>query len=449
MRNPHNPIIVALDGLLPDEAVSLVKSVGPYVHGFKLNDMLFHERVDEIVCEIHTQRCAFMLDAKLHDIPNTVRNQVSRLCKRFKPQYITVHASGGRKMVQAARQAALDSVVRPKILAVTVLTSLDGAEIDAVYGSQNDRNTVEELADRARDADGFVCAGSDLNSCWPEFPATFGERVLRTAYEFVVPGMRPEWYAQTDDQSRISTPADAMRRGATRLVVGRAITTSRNHAFAACKTASEVGYNLLLHDALTAGALEFGKFTLKSGRVSPYFFNLGRLFEYADRSYADRVVNLYHLHVAERFPTATMVCGPAYKGIPLVLSRTPFAFDSCVLRSEAKDHGEGGQFVFGQPREGDRVVILDDVITDGATKRRAVEAIRSTGAEVVGCVVAFDRGERSPASAHLDPQRTAIDMFTEDTGVPVASLATVHDLLPVARPEQRIAIEEYLKEYGA
>ncbi|KAI0277987.1 phosphoribosyltransferase-like protein [Russula aff. rugulosa BPL654] len=153
----------------------------------------------------------------------------------------------------------------------------------------------------------------------------------------------------------------------------------------------------LVNDSLTAGALKFGSFTLKSGRVSPYFFNAGListgpLLNSLCTAYAHTIANALSTPRPRQLPEFDVLFGPAYKGISLaavtaVLLHTQhqinvgFAYD----RKEAKDHGEGGRLV-GVPVAGQRVLILDDVMTAGTAVRGAIEMIRQAGGEVVGVV---------------------------------------------------------------
>ena len=173
------------------------------------------------------------------------------------------------------------------------------------------------------------------------------------------------------------------------------------------------------------GVLRFGDFTLKSGRQSPYFFNLGAIADgdglaRLGRAYADAIV----LH---RF-APDVVFGPAYKGIPIAVAtavalaerhgrRVGVSFN----RKEAKSHGEGGQIV-GQPLAG-RVVIVDDVMTAGTAVSEAVAIVRGTEAELVGVLVALDRRER------LDGSLTAVQKLEADLGVPVRAIASLEDVI--------------------
>ncbi|KAH7332827.1 phosphoribosyltransferase-like protein [Rhizoctonia solani] len=158
-----------------------------------------------------------------------------------------------------------------------------------------------------------------------------------------------------------------------------------------------------IQGALEAGALKFGQFTLKSGRISPYFFNAGLLctapllYSLAS-SYASLIASEF---THESQPTFDVLFGPAYKGIPLAAATsltllqhgisTSFAYN----RKESKSHGEGGTLV-GASLEGKRVLVLDDVITAGTAVREALDAVKQAGGVVVGVVVALDREEVAP-----------------------------------------------------
>ena len=214
--------------------------------------------------------------------------------------------------------------------------------------------------------------------------------------------------------------------------------------------------------ALQAGVLKFGDFTMKSGRRSPYFFNSG-LFSRGStlarlsRFYAQA---LLAARAAGRVEF-DMLFGPAYKGITLAAGTAmaladfgvdvPFAFN----RKEAKDHGEGGMIV-GAGLDG-RVLIVDDVITDGAAKRESVELIRAHRATPCGVLIALDRCERTGADEALS-SLSAVAAFEQSFGIPVVSVASLADLLEfidsdsplaaAARPHRQ-AMLDYRGRYGA
>lgn len=187
------------------------------------------------------------------------------------------------------------------------------------------------------------------------------------------------------------------------------------------------------------GVVTFGDFTLKSGRRSPYFLNLGLVAD------ADGLAILGGVFAAEvrRLPTRPEVLfGPAYKGIAiavsaaLALARDEFAAVGVAYnRKEEKAHGEGGALV-GAPVVGKKVVIVDDVVTDGAVKRQAFDMLTDAGAEVVGVVLAFDRQEPVD-SAPNSPG--AVQALQRDFRVPVRCVANVDDLLNHMRNDDRYA----------
>ena len=201
--------------------------------------------------------------------------------------------------------------------------------------------------------------------------------------------------------------------------------------------------------AVDQGVLQFGEFTLKSGRVSPYFlntglFNDGRALERLGASYARAIVDAN--------VEFDMLFGPAYKGIPLAAAtavslarehalNVPYAFN----RKEAKEYGDGGQTV-GAPIAG-RVLIVDDVITAGTAINEAVKTIRGAGGRVAGAVIAFDRQERGATGV-----RSAVDSLQEQLSIPVIAVATVTELVQYLETERLYgehlpALRHYLKEY--
>ena len=176
--------------------------------------------------------------------------------------------------------------------------------------------------------------------------------------------------------------------------------------------------------SLAREVLRFGEFVTKAGRRSPYFFNAG-LFD--DGESLRRLGQFYADALLASGVAFDQLFGPAYKGITLAaataiaLAEKGHNVPFCFNRKEAKDHGEGGQMV-GAPLSG-RVVIVDDVITDGAAKREAIELIRAHGAEPVAVLIALDRMERGQGEA------SAVQELQARFGVPVVAIATLDDLM--------------------
>lgn len=201
--------------------------------------------------------------------------------------------------------------------------------------------------------------------------------------------------------------------------------------------------------ALDHGVLRFGQFTLKSGRVSPYFFNLGQISSGAALGTLGRA---YAAALQASGIEVDMLFGPAYKGIPLVTATAiafaeqgrdlPFAYN----RKEAKDHGEGGVLVGARPAG--RVAIVDDVLTAGTALREAVQLLRRSGAEPVAAVIALDRQEIAADGL------SAVAQLERDAGLRVVPLITVAELLGFLErerfaPEIAESIRSYQARYGA
>ncbi len=201
--------------------------------------------------------------------------------------------------------------------------------------------------------------------------------------------------------------------------------------------------------SLELGILRFGEFTLKSGRVSPYFFNAG-LFNtgYA----AAKVGRYYAAAIADSEIEFDMLFGPAYKGIPLVTLSAAALAEHCDIdvpyafnRKEIKAHGEGGSIV-GAPLSG-KVMIVDDVVTAGTAVREAVDIITAAGAEVAGLVISLDRQEIGRDS------RSAIQEIEQTLGFPVVSILQLEDLIDMLEESSEYGeflgpVLEYRKKYG-
>ncbi len=201
--------------------------------------------------------------------------------------------------------------------------------------------------------------------------------------------------------------------------------------------------------ALAANVLQFGEFTLKSGRKSPYFFNAGQF------NSGQKLMQLGKFYATRLHDAAleyTMLFGPAYKGIPLVSATAiqlaqqfgedkPYAFN----RKEVKDHGEGGQIV-GHPLQ-DKIVVVDDVITAGTALREAITMIQQANAQLGGVLIAFDRQEKNPQGI------STISAIEAEYNVPVLSIITLNDLIEYlshVKQDTRLAeqIASYREAYG-
>jgi orotidine-5'-phosphate decarboxylase len=213
-------IYVAIDTPQLTRAQQIVQQVRNHVGGIKLGLEFFCANGHHGVHEMRKFGLPIFLDLKLHDIPNTVAKAVQAL-HSLEPAILTVHASGGRAMMEDAKAAA---GIHTKVVAVTMLTSLDHTDLEETGVSGDPLEQVTRLAKLARDSglDGIVCSGAEVAHARKLWPSGF----------FVVPGVRPT-NGDARDQKRIVTPRQALDNGASILVIGRPITQAAEPDIAA------------------------------------------------------------------------------------------------------------------------------------------------------------------------------------------------------------------------
>ncbi len=203
------------------------------------------------------------------------------------------------------------------------------------------------------------------------------------------------------------------------------------------------------------GVLKFGTFKLKSGRIAPYFLNAG---EYKKGSQIKRLGEFYADCIVDNRVAAETLFGPAYKGVPLALSAAVALYEKygidvnfCFDRKEVKDHGEGGMFVGKQLEDGEKIVIVEDVMTSGKALKEVLPKLRGAAeVDISGMVITVDRMEKA-----LDSEKSAVQQAYEQEGVRVYSIVTIRDIVEaleagvIEGKEHVPAILKYLDEYGA
>ena len=213
----RSPIFIALDTTDVEKAKRIAGQVRNHVGGIKLGLEFFCANGPDGVQAMADLDLPLFLDLKLHDIPNTVAKAVHAL-RPLEPAVLTVHAAGGRAMMEDAKAAAPSGT---KVVAVTVLTSLDEEDLGALGMQADAKAQVERLTTLAREAglDGVVCSGHEVAAAKELWPEGF----------FVVPGVRLETEPHVlGDQKRVVSPREALDSGASILVVGRPITQARD-----------------------------------------------------------------------------------------------------------------------------------------------------------------------------------------------------------------------------
>ncbi len=204
-----------------------------------------------------------------------------------------------------------------------------------------------------------------------------------------------------------------------------------------------------------SGVLTFGEFTLKSGRKAPYFINAGN---YKTGAQLAKLGEYYAECIKDNNIDVETLFGPAYKGIPLAVSATVALFNKfgtsvnyCFDRKEVKDHGEGGTFVGRTLTDGEKVVVIDDVMTSGKALREVLPKLKSAAdVNVTGMVITVDRMEKA-----LDSDKSAVQSAYDEFGVKVYSIVTIKDIIGaiesgvIEGKEYLDSMKNYLAQYGA
>ena len=203
------------------------------------------------------------------------------------------------------------------------------------------------------------------------------------------------------------------------------------------------------------GVLRFGEFTLKSGRKAPYFINTGN---YKTGKQLAKLGEYYAACIVNNGLEAETLIGPAYKGIPLSVTTAIALFNGygkelnyCFDRKEVKDHGEGGLFVGKQLMDGEKVILIEDVMTSGKALREILPKIEAAAnVNIVGMIISVDRNEKA-----LDSEKSAVSQAKEEFGVDVYSVVTMNDIIEaieqgvIEGKEHLPAMYEYRSVYGA
>ena len=229
--SPKDRLIVALDVPSSAEAQKLVAKIGDSAAIYKIGKQLFTSEGPGLVRDLVASGRKVFLDLKYHDIPNTVASAV-RAAADLKVHMVTVHASGGSKMLRAAAEAAAQAPSKPLVLAVTVLTSMADEDLHEIGIAGSAQDQVVKLAKLAQKAGigGLVASPSELKAL---------RQVVGQEIKIVTPGVRPAG-SDKGDQARVATPAEAIANGADYIVVGRPITAAADPAAAATAILAEI-----------------------------------------------------------------------------------------------------------------------------------------------------------------------------------------------------------------
>jgi len=233
MKDPRDRLIVALDVSSAEAAQKIIVAVGDSARIYKVGKQLFTAAGPQIVRDLIAAGRKVFLDLKFHDIPNTVASAVAEAAK-LNVTMLTVHASGGGKMLRAAVEAASKADIPPMILAVTVLTSMEDSDLPGigVRGTVVDQTLRLATLAIGNGCDGIVTSAQEVRELRSE---------LGDDFAIVTPGVRPAG-SDKGDQARVVTPAEAIAAGATHIVIGRPITAAPDPAAAAREIIQQISF---------------------------------------------------------------------------------------------------------------------------------------------------------------------------------------------------------------
>ncbi|MHB0774303.1 orotidine-5'-phosphate decarboxylase [Halomonas sp. WWR20] len=233
MPSPESPLIIALDYPNLTSALQMADALDPKRCRVKVGKELFTREGPQALDALHERQFDVFLDLKFHDIPNTVAGAVEAAAERG-VWMVNVHASGGRRMMEAARERLAQRNLTTHLIAVTVLTSLERVDLAEIGLDLEPLSQVERLACLAQESGmaGVVCSAQESQ----RLRAICGEAFLK-----VTPGIRPA-SAQAGDQRRTLTPAQAIQAGSTHLVIGRPVTQAHDPMAALAAIEREIGY---------------------------------------------------------------------------------------------------------------------------------------------------------------------------------------------------------------
>ncbi len=443
--NAKEKLTLALDVKTLDEALALVNKTQDFVGYYKVGkEILNAVGLPVVLKALKGLGVKVFVDVKEMDIPNTVKNAVIAAASHG-ADIINVHASGGRKMMEETVKAAKAVNPNVKIIAVSILTSLNDDDMRDIGYMYSAETMVWKLAQLAKDAglDGLVCSPMELNAV----------RQIMGADAFIItPGIKPAWDAKQQDQKRVTTPYDAVVNGCSSMVVGRSITRHATYspygaaqliheeiqeALSAPQNTGQTLTDIFVGRLLEAGVVKTGMFKLKNGSLSPIYINVRDLPTcQAAMSMATFILNNKVKASNAEFDRV----GGVPMGALSIANMLSVATGKTILtlRNEAKDHGLVGTKTVESFAEGQKVLVVEDVATSGGSIKEAVEKYRFLKLNVTDAFVVVDR------------QQGAAEMLAE-MGVKLHSLITLSDIVEALYKREDIPEEtkQAIRDYMA
>jgi len=421
--NAKEKLTLALDVKTLDEALALVNQTQDFVGYYKVGkEILNAVGLPVVLKALKALGVKVFVDVKEMDIPNTVKNAVVAAAMHG-ADIINIHASGGKRMMEETVKAAKAVNPNVKIIAVSILTSLNDDDMRDIGYMYSTETMVWKLAQLAKDSglDGLVCSPMELNAV---------RQIMGNEAFIITPGIKPVWDAKQQDQKRVTTPYDAVVNGCSSMVVGRSITkhalyspyeaAQRIHeeitkALTVPQRAGQTLMDIFVGRLLEAGVVKTGMFKLKNGSLSPIYINVRDLPTcHAAMSMAVFILNNKVNAAAAEFDRI----GGVPMGALSIANMLSVATGKSILtlRNEAKDHGLVGTKTVESFTEGQKVLVVEDVATSGGSIKEAVERYRFLKLDVNDAFVVVDR------------QQGAKEMLAE-MNVKLHSLITLRDIV--------------------
>ena len=443
--NAQEKLTLALDVKTLDEALALVQQTQEFVGYYKVGKEILNAVGLPIVLKaLKGLGVKVFVDVKEMDIPNTVKNAVVAAAMHG-ADIINIHASGGRKMMEETVKAAKEVNPNVKIIAVSILTSLNDNDMRDIGYMYSAETMVWKLAQLAKDAglDGLVCSPMELNAV---------RQIMGDDAFIITPGIKPEWDAKQSDQKRVTTPYDAVVNGCSSMVVGRSITKHKEfspydaarkvheeikQALAAPKKTGQTLNDIFVERLLEAGVVKTGSFKLKNGTLSPIYINV------RDLPTCHAAMSMAQFIMARKISEEQLEfdrVGGVPMGALSIANMLSIETGKSILtlRNEAKDHGLVGTKTVESFTEGQKVLVIEDVATSGGSIKEAVEKYRYLNLNTADAFVVVDR------------EQGATEMLAAEN-IKLHSLITLSDIVEALYKRTDISekMKQTLRDYMA
>lgn len=427
-------LIIALDFPDKKEVETFLKKFPNESLYVKVGMELFYKEGPSIINFLKEQGHRIFLDLKLHDIPNTVKSAMRNLAS-LGVDMVNVHAAGGSKMMEAALEGLEEGTTsgdRPLLIAVTQLTSTTEEMMNEelrIHGSLQETVSGYAHLTKVSGLDGVVCSVHEVEQI---------RKVCGSEFATVTPGIRLA-SDNVDDQVRVATPSVARKAGSSYIVVGRSITNAENPYEIYQLIQQQLEGEKSMEKQIASHLLDIGAvflqpnnpFTWSSGIKSPIYCDnrLTLSFPNVRKDIANGLATL----IKENYPDVEVIAGTSTAGIPHAAWISEILnLPMCYVRSKAKEHGKGNQ-IEGSVKIGQRVVVVEDLISTGGSVLTCVEALHEAGCEVLGVAAIF--------SYELDK---AENVFAEKE-IKCVTLSDYTTLTEVAKEKGAISAEDVKK----